>query len=118
MKQNYTCLPDLYLPGCPKKDHKCLLAFFYPNVAGLKDYEQALSEGCADLKADINQLKKIVASQAHHVGTLFEFPKGDFCFSWLENDWTKRLVPGLQKLLPTATVTYTAQMGKLGPLIS
>ena len=54
----------------------------------------------------------MLTSQAPHVGTPFEFPKGDFCFSWSANDWTKHLVPGLQKL-PTLP-----KWGQRAPLIS
>ena len=101
----------LYLPECQKNDHKCLLPFFYANDDVLEDYEQALREGCDNLKPDIDELQKIVSSQAPHIGTPFECPMGSYCFNWSENDWTKRLVHGLQKLLPAAKVTYTAQMG-------
>ena len=101
----------LYLPECQKNDHKCLLPFFYPNDVVLDDYEHALRGGCDNLKPDIEELQKIVASQAPHIGTPFECPMGSYCFNWSENDWTKRLVHGLQKLLPAAKVTYSAQMG-------
>ena len=57
----------LCLPECPKNDHKCLLPFFYPNDVVLEDYEHALREGCDNLKPDIEELQKIVASQAPHI---------------------------------------------------
>ena len=36
---------------------------------------------------------------------------GQILYNWSENEWTKRLVTGLQKLLPNHNVTYTAEWG-------
>jgi len=59
-------------------------------------------------------LKNIEARQTSHVGTPFECPMGSPCYKWSENDWTRRVVHGLHKLLPTAEVTYTALMEQTG----
>lgn len=41
-------------------------------------------------------------------GTPFESPPDQHIYNWSENDWTKRLAHGIQKILPEHVVTYTA----------
>ena len=91
----------------------CLLPFFDPNPVVLKYFEDAVGKGCDNLQPDVEVLKKIMAREASHIGTPFECPMGSPCYNWSENDWTRRLFHGLQKLLPAAKVIYTAQMGQM-----
>ena len=71
-----------------------------------------LVKGVITSNRTLEVLKKIVARQTSHLGTPFKCPMGSPCYNWLENEWTRQLVHGLQKLLPAAKVTHTALMGQ------
>ena len=74
--------------------------------------EEPGNEASDNLKQDFEDLREIVASEeAPPRGSTFECPDGR-CFDWEENDWTKRLVHGLQKLIPNARVVYSAELGR------
>ena len=65
---------------------------------------------CDNLKQDVEGLKEIAASNPPPpIRSTFECPQS-FCFHWEENDWARRLLHGLWKLLPTAKVYYSAEM--------
>ena len=93
-----------------QSDHMCLPPFFNRNPVVLKYFEDAVGKGCDNLQPVVEVLKKIEARQTSRVGTPYECPMGSPCFKWSENDWTRRVVHGLQKFLPAARVTYTALM--------
>ena len=97
------------LPSCPDLfHHKCLLPFYHSNEHVLELYKCA--QTTTDSQLEIDQLEKIVSGKEADIGTPFESPS-PFTFNWQENDWTKRLVYGIKKLLPQRQVTYTAEMG-------
>ena len=89
--------------------HFSLWPFFDSNRGVLSAYK-AIAPTNADIQAEVDQLEKIVKGEASAEGTPYLAPH-PYTFNWQENDWTRRLVPGIQKLFPDRTVTYTATMG-------
>ena len=83
--------------------------FFKDNEKTMDTYKES-TESNPELKADIELLGKILAGEEYGTGTMFESPLSS-SFGWDENDWTKRLVCGIQKMFPEIEVHYTAEMG-------
>ena len=90
--------------------HDDLQPFFLDNNRLLEYYEDALSEGRNEIKPQAELLKNILAGKQSVTGTDFECPKFT-SNNWSENDWTKRLVRGIEKTLPQVNVTFSATMG-------
>ena len=62
------------------------------------------------MKPQAELLKKIQTGEWFANGTGFECPVGT-SNNWSENDWTKRLVRGIEKIYPQVKVTFSANMG-------
>jgi hypothetical protein len=90
--------------------HDDLQPFYLDNDRLLEYYEVALSEGRNEVKPQAELLKNILAGKQPVTGTDFECPKFT-SNNWSENDWTKRLVRGIEKTLPQVNVTFSATMG-------
>ena len=93
-----------------KLHHYSLLPFFKDNEEVLKDYKHRSAPEDHGIKSDIVELQEIVDGKKRDKNTPFEC-SGQILYNWSENDWTKRLVTGLQKMLPNHNVTYTAEWG-------
>ena len=91
-------------------DHYSLLPFFSDNEEVLKDYKHLSAPPDHGIKSDIVELQEIVDGKKGNNNTPFEC-SGHIVYNWSENDWTKRLVTGLRKMLPDHDVTYTAEWG-------
>ena len=76
----------------------------------MKDYKQRSAPKDHGIKSDIVELHEIVDGKKRDKNTPFKC-SGQIVYNWSENDWTKRLVTGLQKMLPNYNVTYTAEWG-------
>ena len=84
--------------------------FFLDNDRLLEYYEDVLSERRNEIKSQAELLKNILAGKQSVTGTDLECQK--FTSSnWSENDWTKRLVRGIEKTLLQVNVTFSATMG-------
>lgn len=74
--------------------------------------KESASAQCEAIKKDVELLQEIVDRKRGDTGTPFECPPDHHTYNWRENDWTKRLVPGIRKILPEEIeVTYTAESG-------
>ena len=101
--EDATTIPICTTPS----DHIWLTPFFYNNAYTLTKYKQLAMK---ELETDVNLLEKIVHNNKDDADTPFRTP-GPKSYNFEENDWTKRLVPGIRKMLPKSVVTYTAEMG-------
>ena len=101
------CEDDLV--NCTCSAHASLLPFFVGNKAVLSQYKAHISN--TGIQSEVTKLEKIIRGEESSEGTPYVTPISSFAFNWQENDWTKRLVPCIQKLFPDRTVTFTATMG-------
>ena len=99
------------MPACTESSHqhrhRFLLPFFKDNEKTMATYNE---DSSPELNADRELLKNILARPESGIGTMFEAPQSS-SFGWDENDWTKRLVGGIQKMFSEIEVIYTAEMG-------
>ena len=95
------------LVSCTCLAHTNLLPFFVGNKTLLSEY-RVLAQTNTDIQSEVDQLVKIVAGERSE-DTPYVAPS-PYAFNWQEDDWTKRLVPGIQKLFPNRRVTFTAAM--------
>ena len=106
------------VPSCEDPTHHYSLWPFYDsNEQVLKRYKKILAgigtdtnpSIKSDIQSEIEQLEQIVNNTAPPIGSNV-FPDR-YTFNWSENDWTKRLVGGVQKLFPDRKVEFTAEWG-------
>ncbi len=97
--------------ACETKDHYALMPFFMGNAAVLMQYEDLKSKDDSLFKlGEVEELVKIVRDGKDCLNTPYTAPLS-LPNNWIENEWTQRLVPGIQRLFPNMNVTYTAEMG-------
>ena len=96
--------------------HYNLLPFFVNNKRVLEKYTTiAARHGNENIKSEAAIAQRIIEGKISlYASDLTSFPthSDPHTCNWTENDWTKRLVPGLRKLL-TKNIEYTAEMGPL-----
>ncbi len=96
---------------CATEDHYALVPFFMGNNAVLIQYEHLKNEDDSLFKpGEVEELVKIVHEGKDSVNTPYTAPCS-LSNNWNENEWTQRLVPGIQRLFPNTKVIYTAEMG-------
>jgi hypothetical protein len=116
------CLEEVIYGGSAKlsecehqeHEHYSLLPFYYGNRAIVEKYKEIAQKQphYSSIQAEVEDVEKIVKGEASPEGTPYETPRVPYTLiNWNENDWTRRLAPGIQKLLPNRKVTYTATMG-------
>ena len=81
--------------------HYCLEPFFYDDGSVLQIYMGLLSavEDKSKIEAEIGKIKQKMSPH-----------KNPIC-NWDENDWTVRLVDGIDTMFPDMNVVYSAEMG-------
>ena len=113
------CLKVIYgesniLSKCEDQEHEhySLFPFYYGNEFLLKEYKEIAQKQPqnASIQSEVEKVEKIVKGEVAAEGTPYKAPD-PHTFNWNENDWTMRLAPGIQKLLPNRKVTYTATVG-------
>ena len=77
-----------------------LTTFYASNEVVLDMYKksaikESASAQCEAIKKDVELLQEIVDRKRGDTGTPFECPPDHHTYNWRENDWTKRLVPGI-----------------------
>ena len=92
----------------PHHDH--LEPYFRDNFSLVQYFEEALAGGRCNVQPQLETLRDIMAKKKTNNGTVFECPDGPMC-NWSENDWTVRLVKGIETTCPKVCVTYSAEMG-------
>ncbi len=94
-----------------EEDHYALMPFFMGNDSVLMQYQNLKSKNDNLFKLqEVEQLVKIVHEREDSLNTPYVAP-ASLSNNWNENEWTQRLVPGIQKLFPRMKVMYTAEMG-------
>ncbi len=86
--------------------HHTLMPFFLCNKGLLLHYEY---KNDSVLSGEVEQLVKIVRRGETCFNTPYSAPSTS-ANNWSKNDWTRRLVPGIQKLFPRTNPTYTGEM--------
>lgn len=103
-----------FIHKCENEEHHyALMPFFMGNDTVLKYYEFLKSKNDSLFDSqEIEELRSIVHDGKTSLNTSYiSPPPNSFPNNWNENEWTLRLVPGIQKLFPTMKVMYTAEMG-------